>query len=59
MATMFRVTIRNEHDEVTEFDSREPVVHIDIPAGRYLITVRCAGSEPDTEPDTVRQGKLH
>jgi hypothetical protein len=40
---MFHVTIRSEQDgEVIEYDSMQPVLHIDMPAGRFLITVRCA-----------------
>jgi hypothetical protein len=45
MPTLFHITVRNADDEVMEFESREPVLHIDIPAGRYLITVRCAQEE--------------
>ena len=44
MATLFHVTVRNEDDEVFEFEATQPVVHLDIPAGRYVITVRCAAS---------------
>ncbi len=46
MATLFHVTVRNAEDEVMEFECSEPVLHIDIPAGRYLITVRCDHAEP-------------
>jgi len=44
MDTLFHVTVRNEDDEVFEFEATQPVVHLDIPAGRYVITVRCATS---------------
>ena len=46
MDTLFHVTVRNEQDETIEFDSAQPVVHIDLPAGRYFITVRCAQHDP-------------
>jgi hypothetical protein len=42
MEALFHVTIRSERDEVIEFDSTQPVLHIDMPAGRFVITVRCA-----------------
>ena len=44
MASLFHVTVRNDHDEVFEFEATQPVVHLDIPAGRYVITVRCTAS---------------
>jgi hypothetical protein len=44
MPTLFHITVRNADDEVMEFASTQPVMHIDIRAGRYLITVRCARS---------------
>ena len=44
MTTLFHVTVRNDDDEVFEFEATQPVVHLDIPAGRYVITVRCAAS---------------
>lgn len=56
---MFRVTIRNEQDEVMEFDSSQPVLHIDVPAGRYLITVSCAGPEGEAALPPVAQGSVH
>ena len=43
-APLFHVTVRNDDDEVFEFEATQPVVHLDIPAGRYVITVRCAAS---------------
>jgi hypothetical protein len=45
MKAMFRVTIRSEDDEVIEFESEQPVVHVDLPAGRFLITVQCTAGE--------------
>jgi hypothetical protein len=58
MATLFHVTVRNAQDEVMEFESTQPVLHIDVPAGRYLITVRCAqGEQPVAIPD--RRGAVH
>jgi hypothetical protein len=45
MDTLFHVTVRNDDgEEVFEFEATQPVLHLDIPAGRYVITVRCAGS---------------
>jgi hypothetical protein len=58
MPTLFHITVRNSDDEVVEFESTQPVMHIDIPAGRYLITVRCAqGEQPASTPG--RHGLLH
>jgi hypothetical protein len=46
MTTLFHVTVRSDQDEVFEFEATQPIVHLDIPTGRYLITVRCsAGSD--------------
>lgn len=59
MAAMFRVTIRSEQDEVMEFDSTEPVLHIDVPEGRYLITVRCSQVESQVALPPVGQGRVH
>ena len=59
MEALFHVTIRSEQDgEVIEFDSRQPVLHIDMPAGRFVITVRCLkeelrGSQP------AHRGAMH
>jgi hypothetical protein len=51
MATLFHVTVRNDDDdEVFEFEATRPVVHLDIPAGRYVITVRAASSEQPVSP---------
>jgi len=41
-----------------EFESTQPVMHIDIPAGRYLITVRCAQSRQPAAPPG-RRGSVH
>jgi hypothetical protein len=59
MSTTFRITIRNEQDEVVEFDSTEPIVHIDIPAGRYLITVTCAAGEQPADKAKALRHKIH
>jgi hypothetical protein len=57
MSALFHVTIQNERDgEVIEFDSSQPVLHIDMPAGRFLITVRCAGDRPAAIEE---KGALH
>lgn len=58
MPTLFHITVRNAEDEVMEFESTQPVMHIDIPAGRYLITVRCAQGEQPA-PASGRHGSLH
>jgi hypothetical protein len=57
MSTLFHVTIRSEQDEVIEFDSTQPVLHIDMPAGRFMITVRCAQEGP--APPAAQKGGLH
>jgi hypothetical protein len=59
MSAMFRVTIRSEQDEVVEFESEQPVLHVDLPAGRFLITVQCAAGQPAAERSPPRDGKLH
>jgi hypothetical protein len=57
MNALFHVTIRSEQDgEVIEFDSTQPVLHIDMPAGRFLITVRCAADKPAPSKE---KGALH
>lgn len=52
------ITIRSEHDEVVEFESEQPVLHVDMPAGRFLITVRAAG-EADGVAAPVPPAELH
>ena len=50
--------MRSDDDEVFEFDATHPVVHLDIPAGRYMITVRCAGS-PEQPEQPVLSDLVH
>jgi hypothetical protein len=57
MSGLFHVTIRSEHDEVIEFASTQPVLHIDMPAGRFVITVRCAQEAQENEP--AKKGAMH
>ncbi|HEX6318120.1 MAG TPA: hypothetical protein VFZ84_04535 [Burkholderiales bacterium] len=58
MNALFHVTIRSEPDgEVIEFDSTQPVLHIDMPAGRFLITVRCANEAQAGQP--AQKGVVH
>jgi len=59
MTPMFRVTIRSEQDEVVEFESEQPVLHVDLPAGRFLITVQCAAGQPDPGRTPPRQDNVH
>jgi hypothetical protein len=59
MSTLFHVTIRSEKDEVIEFDSTQPVLHIDMPAGRFVITVRCAGAGPHDSAQAAHGGSFH
>jgi hypothetical protein len=57
MSALFHVTIRSEtNGEVIEFDSTQPVLHVDMPAGRFLITVRCASDKADP---TEQKSALH
>ncbi|HEX6267252.1 MAG TPA: hypothetical protein VFZ81_10185 [Burkholderiales bacterium] len=57
MNALFHVSIRSEQDgEVIEFDSTQPVLHIDMPAGRFLITVRCATQAPGA---AAQEGTVH
>ena len=39
-----------------EFDSTHPVLHIDMPAGRFVITVRCAA---ENAPANLEKGAVH
>lgn len=57
MSGLFHVTIRSEHDEVIEFESTQPVLHIDMPAGRFVITVRCAQDAQPARP--AEKGAMH
>ena len=59
MSTLFHVTIHGEKDEIIEFDSSQPVLHIDMPAGRFLITVRCAGAGAGDDAAAAPGGRLH
>jgi len=59
MSAMFRVTIRSEQDEVVEFESEQPVLHVDLPAGRFLITVQCAAGQPTAGRTPPRDGQVH
>jgi hypothetical protein len=57
MSALFHVTIRSQdHGEVIEFDSTQPVLHIDMPAGRFLITVRCTSGAAGPSEE---KGALH
>lgn len=59
MEALFHVTIHSEADgEVIEFDSRQPVLHIDMPAGRFVITVRCLKGESQADRP-ARKGAMH
>jgi hypothetical protein len=46
MTAGFRITVRNEHDEVVEYCTGDCVLHIDVPQGRYVITVTAEALEP-------------
>lgn len=59
MSTIFRITIRSEQDEVVEFESEQPVLHVDMPAGRFLITVQCDAKAASSAPSTRRVGNVH
>jgi hypothetical protein len=59
MSAMFRVTIRSEQDEVVEFESEQPVLHVDMPAGRFLITVECAAGQPSAARTPPRESQVH
>lgn len=58
MPTKIHVTVRNQHDEIVEFDTTESVLHIDVPEGRYVITVECRGNEPQAQHTAV-WSKVH
>ena len=39
MSRGLRITVRNEHDEIVEYHTGNCVLHLDVPEGRYVITV--------------------
>ena len=59
MSALFQITIRGGDDEVVEFESENPVVHLDIPAGRFLITVRCLQGQAEADASGAGNGPLH
>jgi hypothetical protein len=59
MSPLFQITIRSGDDEVVEFESENPVVHLDMPAGRFHITVRCLQPQSEAALPPKPQGALH
>jgi hypothetical protein len=58
MPAGIRITVRNEHDEIVEYHSGQSVLHLDLPEGRYVITVSCeAMGAPDDADASL--GTLH
>jgi hypothetical protein len=57
MSPRFRITVRNEHDEVVEYHCAKSVLEIDVPEGRYVITVSSDAIECDV-PDALACGTL-
>ena len=53
MTTLFHITVRNDDDEVFEFEATQPVVHLDIPAGRYVITVSAPSADQPVSPELL------
>ena len=39
MSSGLRITVRNEHDEIVEYHTGNCVLHLELPEGRYVITV--------------------
>lgn len=54
MAQGFRITIRNENDEIIEYHTAQSVLHLDVPEGRYVITVSADALDPGAEDVPVR-----
>ena len=46
MPAGFRVTVRNEHGEVVEYHCAKSTLEIEVPEGRYVITVSAEALEP-------------
>ena len=59
MSLLFHITIRSGDDEVVEFESDKPVVHLDMPAGRFQITVRCVQAPAEAAASRPPEGALH
>jgi hypothetical protein len=58
MSAGFCITVRNEHDEVVEYRTGDCVLHIDVPEGRYVITVSSEAIAPGMQ-DAPVFGTLH
>jgi len=46
MSGGLHITVRNQLGEVVEYRTGDCVLHIDVPEGRYVITVRRDAIEP-------------
>jgi hypothetical protein len=53
MSAGIQITVRNEHGEVMEYRTGDCVLHIDVPEGRYVITVASTGFEPGLHDGAV------
>jgi hypothetical protein len=49
MPAGFRITVRNEHGEVVEYHCAKSILEIDVPEGRYVITVSSEAIAPGEE----------
>ena len=46
MSGGLHITVRNQHGEVLEYRTGDCVLHIEVPEGRYVITVSRDAIEP-------------
>jgi hypothetical protein len=58
MSAGFCITVRNQHDEVVEYRTGNCVLHIDVPEGRYVITVSSEPIDAGVEAAALI-GRLH
>lgn len=49
MSAGFSITVRNADDKVIEYHTGKSVLHIDVPEGRYVITVSCEAMDTDEQ----------
>jgi hypothetical protein len=53
MSPGFCITVRNENDEVIEYRTGNCVLHIDVPEGRYVITITSDAVECGAEDSPI------
>ena len=53
MSAGLHIMVRNEQGEVVEYRTGDCVLHIDVPEGRYVITVTSEAVEPGQQDGPV------